>query len=408
MRRIMLTVAAMLATPALVFGAPTIDGANIPADFAANGGVEVAKQRFQTSFGDSAATTSFGFGSELNKLYLANDNVFLYIGLTGNLENNGNCIALFIDVDEGATGAAVLDTVDANFVEVPGLPRFLTGANSFDNGLDEMTFDTDDPNDPNDGQFVPNFCLGFSGGSPLGSQTRSYYLVNWTTLADQKNAGSPVAGRDHSNVVLGLMTDQDPTASGPSGKLGSIFPGTIPFGFLGSSNNTNTNGVSGGTALNIFDPNSDPNTATTGFEFAIPLTQLRVSTMDPKPGPGSVMKIFAMVSSTTGFTSNQILPTDDDAVSFDHLGNDGPNLNNVSGEQYVCYTLVSPCPVAGCTSDLTDDCVVGLDDLAGLLSAFGTNAADPSFIAGADLDGSGVVDLADLAGLLAEFGSDCN
>ncbi|MCA9244089.1 MAG: hypothetical protein KDA32_09055 [Phycisphaerales bacterium] len=408
MRRILIVVAAAIATPALIFGAPTIDGRDIPADFLANNGIEAAKQRYLTAFGNSASPTSFGFGSELNKMYLANDNVFLYVGLTGNLENNGNCVVLFFDVDDSATGADVLDVVDANFVEVPGLPRFLTGANSFDNGLDEMSFDTDDMNDPGDGEFVPNFCLGFTGGSPVGSQTRSYYLVNWTTLADHKNATTAAMGRDHSNVVLGLMTDQDPMASGPNGKLGSIFPGTIPAGFLGASDDTNVDGVKGGSALNIFDPNSDPNTATTGFEFAIPLTQLRVSTMDPKPGPGDVIKIFAMVSSTTGFAANQLLPTDDTSATLDNLGADGPNFNMVPGEQYYAYTLVSPCPVAGCTADLNDDCRVGLEDLAGLLSAFGTTAADANFIAGADLDGSGTVDLSDLAGLLAQFGQDCN
>jgi hypothetical protein len=70
-----------------------------------------------------------------------------------------------------------------------------------------------------------------------------------------------------------------------------------------------------------------------------------------------------------------------------------------------------PCPTAGasgnfCTADIdgSADCIVGLPDLAALLSAYGVNA-------GGDIEppgGDGDTDLQDLAALLAQYGDDCN
>jgi len=52
------------------------------------------------------------------------------------------------------------------------------------------------------------------------------------------------------------------------------------------------------------------------------------------------------------------------------------------------------------------DCVVDLQDLALILSAFGSNC-DPSPCPFGDLDDDGDIDLADRAILLAAFGLDC-
>lgn len=61
-----------------------------------------------------------------------------------------------------------------------------------------------------------------------------------------------------------------------------------------------------------------------------------------------------------------------------------------------------PYPIAG---DLNEDCGVGLEDLALLLSAFSICSGDAGFVAGYDLDASGCIDLQDLTILLSGFGA---
>lgn len=60
-----------------------------------------------------------------------------------------------------------------------------------------------------------------------------------------------------------------------------------------------------------------------------------------------------------------------------------------------------------CPGDLDDDDLVGISDLALLLSAFGGCEADGRFEPAADFDNNKCVDLADLERILAAFGSGC-
>ena len=368
---------------------PTIDGQNIPSDFA--GGMLLATQRFQTGFGDDQSGDQFGFGSELNQLFVTNDDQFLYIGLTGNLENNGNSMMVFIDVDGASSGAHTLVFQDFG-VPVPGLPRYLAGQTG-EQGLTDLTFD------PN---FAPDYIIGWSGGSPIGSQTRTYYLVNWTQL-------DPVdQGINHTNTIVGLITAGDPTASGPTpGTLGS-FLSSADLGILAAADNSNTAGVEGGFPPGIAQ--SDPASATTGFELAIPLSLMNVSA-------GDTICMLALVSSPNGYISNQLLPTDNDPnrATFDNLGFPPHDLGNptvAAGDQFACYTIQAGggCPQPGCEgADIAPpggDCVIDLADLSTLLSNFGTPSG-ATFDQG-DLDGDGDVDLSDLSTMLQAFGTDCN
>lgn len=387
---------AVLILPTGGWAAVTIDGQNIQTDFGA--GNLLATQRFLTQFGDDTDPGQFGFGSELNQLYATNDDDYLYIGLTGNLENNGNCIAIFIDADGSGAGANYLQTRDFG-TPIGDLPRYLSGSGS-DPGFDNILFD---------GAFWPDFVLGWSGGSPVGSQTRTYYAVNWTTLADN-NGPDPLA---HDNEVAGVMTAGDPDASGPNGTLGSFLQTSV-LAIFAAADNSGVDGVSGGNCA-VDDPNCvgfgvDPGTATTGFEAAVPLNLLGV-------GIGDTVCVFAIVSSPSGYISNQMLPPPATELIFNNIGfrNGGVDTldfdTNISGDQFACYTLVAApgCPNPGCEDgDLDGDCVVGLADLSQLLTAYGACVGDPGYDAAADIDGSGCVDLADLSALLTQFGSDCN
>jgi len=392
-------VGVVLFAPAVALGQPVVDGQNIATEFVAGGGALLATQRFETGFGNDTSGNQFGFGSELDQMFAANDDQFLYIGLTGNLENNGNCIVVFVDVNGPGSGANQLRTQVAGNPFPGGLPRYLQGEPTFtENGLDRLRFDPG---------FAPDYVLGWSGGSPLGSQTRTYYLVNFTTL------DSVSGGFGHSNTIAGLMTSGDPTASGATpGTLGD-FLATGTTGILGASDNSNTAGVEGASPPDFIPMvTASAPTAATGFEFGVPLSLLGLEVDDE-------VCLFAMVSSTGGFMSNQILPTDPNATTFPNLGTtplgfDDPN-NPIAGDQFACYTIQAApgCPLPGCERADIDpagggDCDVDLTDLAVLLSNFGiTSGATRDQ---GDIDpaaGDGDVDLTDLALMLSDFGAVC-
>jgi len=373
----------LCASTSLLAAPPDVDGSISAVEY----GAAITSQRFQTNFGDDNSGDQFGFGSELDQLFVTNDADFLYVGLTGNLQNNGNAMLVFIDVDGAASGAQTLRTRFLS-APLPGLPRFFTG-DGLESGLDRLTFDTG---------FAPDYMLGWSGGSPVGSQTRTYYLVNWMDL-------DPVSGgTNHMNTIAGLITSGDPTASGSSGTLGT-FLSSGSTGILGAADNSNVDGVEGGNGLWTVDPA----TATTGFEFAIPLSSLGVGVDDS-------VCLMAMVSGDNGYMSNQFLPTDTAATTLDNLERPPYNFNEpngMAGDQFVCYTITDAggCPNPGCErADINGTCTVDLGDLAILLSNFGTLSgatfADGDIEPPASPDGD--VDLGDLSLMLADFGQDCN
>jgi len=385
---------------------PFIDGKNIPGEFGP--AALLAEQRFETGFGDDTSGDQWGWGSELNRLYVTNDATYLYLGLTGNLENNGNSIVIFFDVDEGATGANTLYTKDFG-VPVQDQPRFFFGDSDAGHpGFDNIQFDAG---------FAANYAMGWSGGSPLGSQTRSYYLVNWITL-DPNDFGV-----DHTNQVAGMITAGDFDAAGSPGELGD-FLATATLGILGGADNSGVDGVEGWNQ-DPNDPNdlcpklavNDPNSALTGFELAIPLSLLGV-------GEGDSVCLFTIVSSSDGWLSNQLLPPGATETDFCNIGNGGGGVtlrdfNAVSGNQYACYTIAPPtgCPNPGaageyCSGDIdgSGDCTVGLSDLAALLGGYGHCPGEPGYVPAADLtnDGDPCIKLSDLAALLGQYGNNCN
>jgi hypothetical protein len=393
----------MLLVTAAAWAGPIIDGQNIPDEFGA--GALLATQRFQTGFGDHQDDNQWGGGSELDQLFVTNDDAYLYVGLTGNLENNGNCIAVFIDVDEGATGANMLYTKVFG-IPIDDLPRYLAGDEGGGPGLDNIEFDVG---------FAPNYVLGWSGGSPRGSETRTYYLVNWTTLA----IGGDLF--NHSNDVAGLIMTGYPAAFGPSGTLGG-FLASASLGILGAGDNIGVDGVEGAPGP---DPpglaQNDPASQTTGFEFAIPLSELGV-------GIGDTVCLFALVSGSDGWISNQLLPPGETEEEFENIGNrnngqDTLFFSDISGNQFACYTLVEPqegCPEPGfagkfCWADIDCDqhpcdCIVGLADLQKLLSNYGTTTGathEDGDVEPAP-NGDGDVDLGDLQELLSQYGDNCN
>lgn len=435
--------AALVASAALA--APTIDGQNIPSDFGA--GALLATQVYMTQFGNDTSGDQFGGGGELDQFFATNDSTYLYVGMTGNCENNGNAMALFIDADPNA-GVSLLRTQNYRWTgvtidEVAGLPRWLNGTFAGEQGLNNIRFD--------DG-FTPDYILGWTGGSPIGSQIRTYYAVTWTELLDNGadfgyvdpndpntfpepnslpepndfNPGDPNAAQpaelqpQHTNTIAGVITSGDPNASGATGTLGD-FLGGGGIGILGAADNSNTVGVDGGNGL-IGPNDAQPDTATTGFEFAIPLSLINA-------GEGDEVCMWVVYSSPSGWMSNQMLPhvdpnagpgPNDNIVVFDNIGSRDNGLTELSlnsggfpGDQFACITLAGApgCPQPGCIDgdgdrDLDGDCDVDSTDLSVLLGNFGTGSGATNETG--DVDGDGDVDSTDLSLLLGVFGLDCN
>ena len=366
--RIASGLAATLLLPALALaGTPTIDGTFGPGEWP----TPVATQVYATAFGDHTNMGQFGGGSELDALHLDNDADNLYIGITGNLENNGNCIVIFLDTDGAAGGSNILITREGFGLgdPVPGLPRYLTGDAGEGDGLNFLTFDAG---------FNPDYVFGFSGGSPRGVQLTTFYLANLTTIEPDPN--------NQVNTVLGLATAGNPTASGATpGSLSNFFPGSNPGGILFSANNLNVAGVEGAGGGPI--AMNDPLTATTGFEIAIPLASLGLA-------DGSDVCVFAAVSGADGFLSNQILPTvpSDGVNGRDNFGLPPVDFElDVPGQQFVCYTVA----VSACVGDLTGDGRTDLSDLGVLFGCWQTPCGD--------LTGDNNTDLADLGVLFGDW-----
>lgn len=74
------------------------------------------------------------------------------------------------------------------------------------------------------------------------------------------------------------------------------------------------------------------------------------------------------------------------------------------GQYAYCFDGGLEFLVVGRPGDIDGDEIVGVQDLAALLAAFGTCREDAVFNALADLNSDGCVSVMDLAGLLARFG----
>ena len=358
MRRstMMAAVWALMAATAL---AQTIDGRNIPQEF----GTPLASQTNYTGFGDHVEGVNYG--SELNQLFIRCVNGVLYIGITGNLEGNGNAIHLYIDTGRNTSNTFSLTTgcINCSVQGMSGVifehkPDWAIGINRYDDGQgnDNIYIDFHDLVN-NQSTYIGAVAVGTGANTPQGGD----------------NSINLLAAFDNSNV-LGVTSD--------SGNIG------------------------------------DPATATTGLEVAIPLSALG--------NPTGTIKILAVLTGGTWdqacgdgqvatYMSNQTLPALNvgdpsrqfpnaawsrcPSAPFDMFPFDFSNEEFVPGQQYVS---VEPCP-AGPEGDVNGDGCVDDADLLAVLFAFGqTGSGLPE-----DVNADGVVDDADLLTVLFNFGAGC-
>lgn len=327
---------ASLVLASVSFAQPAIDGRNIPFEFCR----VAAAQSNYTGFGDNY--------SELNELYAYHDGVNLYIGLTGNLEGNGNNIHLYIDTGRSSSNSFNL-TTDCFNCSVQGMSG--------------VTFDLN-----------PDWALGVSHFDD-GTNDNLYL-----DLHDLVNNASTYLGFAAVNTGDGSVSGGDNWA-----------------GVQAALDNTNTGGVTG-------DPGNpgDPTGITTGVEVAIPLASLGYN--------GGPIRIFAMITGGADFTlgtylSNQSLPAlnaGDPGFQFNNPAwsrfPDPPFITmpltfaEAPGEQAITVRLLGDVNGDGCIDDA---------DLLAVLFAFGTGDE------AADINCDGIVDDADLLIVLFGFGIGC-
>ncbi len=229
-------------------------------------------------------------GSELDEMFVQNDADNLYVGLTGNLEGNGNPLVLFLDTANTGAGL-VLATAGA--MGVPGVINDIDG---------EIL--TAGPN--GDG---PEYALVLTrSGDFFDSAT----LVNLSTFA---TTSLPFAAEVPMSDPLEFV----------------LAPNT----FVGS--NANVDGVNGDDSVPPAQQEILAATAESGVIFSIDRASLG------SPANGSAIGLCAGITSPDGFWSNQFLPGISNGI------NNSPNVGNANnmggvdlataGQTFQSYTL---------------------------------------------------------------------
>lgn len=254
-------------------------------------------QNVQTSFGNSTAgTIDTANGSELDAGYGVIVSNTLYLVLAGNLEANYNKMEIFLDVRDGGQNQLRGDNpnVDGN-----GLNRMGYASDS-EPGL---KFETD---------FAADFWFGVTGGGAPYS-----FYANYAELL--------TASGGTNGYFLGG------TGAGSDGTLGG---GYNPFGIKTTINNSNTNGVKGGTVDPswglLFVGDSGAGVAS-GIELAIPLAAIG--------NPTGIIKVCALITSPDhGYLSNQMLQGGLLAYCCPHPP---PNLPSIGEPRTADLSLIS-------------------------------------------------------------------
>ncbi|MEN3000790.1 MAG: hypothetical protein ABDI19_02980 [Armatimonadota bacterium] len=352
MKRMTLLMGLALAC-AVATAQPIIDGRNIPSEF----GTALASQTNHTGFGDRVSGVHWG--SELNQLFVRCQGGVLYIGVTGNLEGNGNAFHFYIDTGRNPNHTFTLTTGCINCSV---------------QGMSGVVFD-----------HKPDWALGINRYDDGQGNDNIY-----ADLHDLVNNVSTYVGYSRTD----------------SGS-GTLIGGTNPFGIQAALDNSNTAGITS-------DPNNvgNPATATTGMEVAIPLSALNYS--------GGRIRILVVLTGGADlgdpcrgtYMSNQTLP----ALNIGNTSQQFPNVAwvrcpdppfdsfpfsfqvSAPGVQYVEID----CPV-GPPGDVDGNGCVDDADLLAVLFDFGCS----SNCGAEDVNSDGVVDDADLLIVLFNFGQGC-
>lgn len=336
-------------------GTPTTpgqNGSNIPAGWAAGAtmdslaGTAVATQQLHTCYGNAVpgVVTIITAGSELDQLYVRNDDQYLYIAVPGNLEGNGNRCNIFIDS---------IPMVGENTLDSQGL----------DDGFNSLfrwngrKFDA---------AFAPDFAYVVNNSG--GRLYADYYnlATDIKTYLGSSQVDSATGTLDGS----GTNPNSDQFALDNSNGLGVVgFPTTLPV---------------------------DPTTATLGLECKIALTELSANAC-------SDVQVLVVLGNPNGeYLSNQFLPSL--AANTGNINNDPVNKFNFgstdtmvggnpgfAGDQFVLVELRK-------LGELDNDpnCCLTASDIAIFVNVLVGLDTDPGRVAASNVDGIGGPDGRDI------------
>lgn len=336
------------------FGAPSgsVDGTAIPSSYGlAN---LVASQNTVTGFGDRNCLTATG-GSELDELYLRTDGQNLFVGLTGNLEGNGNAHILLIDVQPGGQNvlkteiAPVLSEMPCSWNAPPGAVQGLgqrlvhnDNATPGDTTDDVTLRDEIAPGTALDSGFEPDYAIAVDTAGGNVHVTQYNMTATEQGTWDDPSTGQPDCAAPNealpfyaTRVYRGQIAVNS-LSTGPASLTGGVNVNGSEFAF----NNT---GIGGVTVTDVAAPASglvgDPRTQTRGLEARISLADLGF-------GPGQLpvaslsVKVAVLLTSGDGTVSSQVLPGTGLGTDGANLG-PRPNFPSLAGDQYASAVLTA-------------------------------------------------------------------
>jgi len=297
--------------------APTIDGT---LDAAIYGGNQAGwAQNNYTGFGDNnTATATGGGGSEINAVYAVTNGGFLYLMITGNVEANGNGLALFIDSSVGV-GQNVLSASNPSVNNPSG-----NGATNILNAMANTTFDAG---------FTADYFIDVAGRDTGGA----VFLVG-AAFADLNAATSNFSGSGAYASVGGAL-------SGGTG--GPAISMTV--------DNSNIAGIAGSPPVSIPSRDDAVGSEIDGFYGVIDQANndLRILLTGNIQTNSNKIVIFFDVDGDTTNEGQNPLRGDNMDISFNGLnrmGGDGvsPGLTFESdffADYWVAYNTFSTAPV---------------------------------------------------------------
>jgi subtilisin-like proprotein convertase family protein len=232
-----------------------------------------------------------GNGSELDQLFIQNDVDNLYVGVTGNLESNGNGYIIFLQ-----TGAGGSNPVNTNISPLPTILRNING-------------------DTLDAAITPNWAVvmtraGGTYSAQLVDLTDVTAPGTMTALTLQNTIGANTFFGDNSNSA---GVNSNFTSDPPAPPLPPICPDDPVQQAINAA------------------------TASRGVQFAISRASIGVT----GPGAdGTAIKVSVVCVGGSGYWSNQTLPSLGGCQR--NLG-DGASLQsaNAPGDQFLSYTLAT-------------------------------------------------------------------
>jgi hypothetical protein len=222
-------------------------------------------------------------GSEIDAVYAVVSGARLYVLIAGNLESNYNKLSVFIDSEPGGMSQVSGATAPAG-VDPFCCPSAPAGSGALQ-GLNGLRFDTG---------FAADHFLGFSNGPErivaTNTSTYSFSAYYGDLTAGPGGRKSSLGFQRNANGVEPGLGQGEPIDMANNACTGDADLGCTPnahlfaeqrdllndIGFRMAIDNSNTQGVNGGSGAATGNPQS----VTTGIEFSIPLAMLGSPTGD--------------------------------------------------------------------------------------------------------------------------------